>query len=60
MEHQLDHDACCIHCGIDACDWPRGERLPPCPVWDKETRRANFDYWLANREPLWDDVPDPL
>lgn len=51
MKHELDHDACCIHCGLDACDFPRGERLPPCPVWNEDTRAEN-----RRRYPVWDPL----
>lgn len=58
MDHQLDHDACCIHCGLDACDYPRGERLPYCPVWLPEVRRANFLRFEQNTEQLLNDLWD--
>lgn len=32
-KHEFDEDACCIHCNLDACDWPKSEGpLPLCLV----------------------------
>jgi hypothetical protein len=58
MTHFTDHDSVCIHCGMDTCDWPRTEKLPPCPVFDLATRAANVKQWQAEREPLWDEQYD--
>jgi hypothetical protein len=51
--HELDYDACCIHCGLDAADFPKGESLPECPVWHEDTRAEN-----RRRYPL--DDPNDL
>ena len=40
-KHEWDNDACCIHCGMDGADWPRGEKLPACTVWSESDRARN-------------------
>lgn len=58
VEHFTDSDSCCIHCGMDTCDWPRGEKLPPCPIWDRDARAANVAAWQSEVEPAWDEAYD--
>jgi hypothetical protein len=58
MHHDLDSDATCIHCGLDTCDVPKGERVPPCPVYDEIKRAQAFQSWLELTEPTWDDTYD--
>lgn len=54
MKHDFDHDMCCLHCGMDGADWPRSAGpLPPCPVWDEDTRAENL-----RRYPLHDDISE--
>lgn len=59
MQHFTDHDSICIHCGMDTCDWPRGERLPPCPVWQEDIRARNVKRFEQNTDDaldaLWDE-----
>lgn len=54
--HEWDGDACCIHCGIDGCDAPRGSEMPPCTVHDEGKRAENRKQFEASREP--DDWSD--
>lgn len=46
-KHELDHDACCIHCGHDGAEEHHLRRLgyeierTSCPVWNEGTRAEN-------------------
>jgi hypothetical protein len=47
--HEWDDDCVCIHCGLDGCDFPAGDDLPPCPVQDEQKREQNRkDYQEFN------------
>lgn len=30
IKHDFDHDATCVHCGLDGADVPRGTPMPQC------------------------------
>ena len=68
-QHEVDEDACCIHCGFDAAEWwhlekhkPKEDRQPqpPCErrVRPTTTQRAYGEMWGRWAEGIMEQIGD--